>query len=552
MRAYWNLFIISIMISLCAKNVFAYESEHANYPQPTLNTTIMKLIDSNDVRCYGNAKCTELTDVKKLYLERFGVPIWFNNDGIATSQTNNVLNLFKKSYELGLNPTDFHVIELTNLLNSSIDGKDFLALQLQQKASFEFLMTDAYIKYSKEIQMGRINPTKIYPDWGVSRKYVDVISQFKIAINNAKLAENLVNIEPNNFQYVQLKEQLQRYLFIAEHGGWQPLDKNATVLKLGSHGDRVKQLSDRLIITGELDKKNDIYKYDQNLKNAVLLFQKEFGLKQSGIADNATVMELNIPVESRIQQIAINLDRARWLPSKLSNNFVWVNIPSYSLQVYSGNNIELAMPVIVGQNGENKTCVVTSTITSLEVNPYWGIPRRIATNEYLRKVQKDPDYLIKHKIRVYKGNTEVDQNTINWSQYTVRTFPYYLRQDSGVGNALGNLKFMFSNTCGIYLHDTPRRDLFSKTSRSMSHGCIRVGKPIDLANYLLDSNSSWTPERLSEEIKAGKRKWVSLSQPIDLYIVYMTTSVDDEGVLRFYKDIYGADKIDFKVYTKEI
>lgn len=518
-----------------------------SYQAPTLTTVISKKINENKFYCTQNIACLENSTLKQLYFERNGAPIWFDNAGNLMQVVNNIIEIYKNSYKLGLNPNDFHVNELLNLSKQFFSADDLSSLQLQQKADFEFLMSDAYITYSKEVQMGRINPKKAYPDWGISRSYVDVILQFKNAINNGKLAENLNMIEPTNFQYVKLKEQFQRYLSIAENGGWQAINKGG-ILKVGSHGERVKQLRNRLLATGELASKSDESKYDNGIKDAVLLFQKEFNLKQTGTVESTTLAALNIPVEMRIRQIAINLDRSRWLPKKLSNNFVWVNIPSYSLQIYSGNNVELAMPVIVGLGGENRTCVVTSSINALEINPYWGIPRRIATREYLNKVQKDPEYLIKHKIRVYKDNTEVDQSTINWSQYTVRTFPYYLRQDSGVGNALGNLKFIFSNTCGIYLHDTARRDLFSKVSRSMSHGCIRVGKPTELANYLLESNASWTPEKLSDSIKSGKHKWLSLNKTIDLYIVYLTAATDSNGVFHFYKDIYGADQIDFKLY----
>ncbi|MDD3267171.1 MAG: L,D-transpeptidase family protein [Burkholderiales bacterium] len=540
-------FVISLLL-LTMVSADEINPNEISYEAPTLTTVIYKKVNENKFYCTENTACLENAALKQLYMERGGVPIWFNNAGNMTEEVSRVIKIFKNSYKQGLNPNDFHIHELISLSNQFINADDLSNLQLQQKLDFEFLMSDAYITYSKEIQMGRINPKKIYPDWGVSRSYVDVILQFKKAIENGdKLAENLNTIEPTNFQYVKLKEQLQHYLSIAINGGWQNIDKGHT-LKIGSQGNRVAHLRSRLALTGELVNNTGDLKYDEGLKEAVLLFQKEFNLKQTGTVESTTLAALNIPVETRLKQIAINLDRSRWLPKKLSNNFVWVNIPSYSLQIYSGNNVELAMPVIVGQDGENKTCVVTSSINALGINPYWGIPRRIATREYLAKVQKDPEYLIKHKIRVYQGNVEVDQSTINWSQYTVRTFPYYLRQDSGVGNALGHLKFIFSNTCGIYLHDTARRDLFNKVSRSMSHGCIRVGKPTELASYLLESNATWTPEKLSDSIKSGKHKWLSLNKPIDLYIVYLTAATDSNGVFHFYKDIYGADQINFKVY----
>lgn len=290
--------------------------------------------------------------------------------------------------------------------------------------------------------------------------------------------------------------------------------------------------------------------FDADLKASVSKFQAENGIKATGVVDKATLQSLNISVEARIKQIQLNLDRLRWLPPELGSKYILVNIPSYSLAIKNKGSNDLVMPVIVGGGGENKTCIVNSRITTLELNPYWGIPNRIATKEYLAKIQKDPEYLNKHNIRVFSNVTknEVDPTLINWGSVSSSKFNYFLRQDPGKKNALGKIKFLFPNDCGIYLHDTSNPNLFGRSARSLSHGCVRVSQPLALADYLIVSNSNWSDAKLESAIKTGEHKWLKLTESLPIHIVYQTAWVDESGKLQFRKDIYKADNVDFPVF----
>lgn len=281
----------------------------------------------------------------------------------------------------------------------------------------------------------------------------------------------------------------------------------------------------------------------QRLKNKLAAYNDLLAESGENVISAADRKNMNL--------IALNMDRLRWLPHVLAESYALVNIPRFELDLFvdNGESIALSMPVIVGKGGENKTCLVSSQINSVEFNPYWGIPKRIATDEYLVKLQKDPNYLANKNIRIFsKNNKEVDPLTIGWESVNAENFKYFFRQDPGVKNALGKVKFVFPNSCGIYMHDTSNRGLFGRDARSMSHGCVRIGKPIQLANYLLVDRDNNSEARISKMIESDVHAGVRIKQPLPLYITYQTTVVDGSGELRLYKDIYGVDSVKLPLY----
>lgn len=255
--------------------------------------------------------------------------------------------------------------------------------------------------------------------------------------------------------------------------------------------------------------------------------------------------------KNTMKQIALNMDRLRWLPHTLAESYILVNIPRFELDIFTehGESLALSMPVIVGRGGENKTCLVNSSISTVEFNPYWGIPKRIATNEYLVKLRDNPNYLSDRNIRIFaKGNKEVDPTTVDWESVNPKNFKYFFRQDPGVKNALGKVKFIFPNSCGIYLHDTSNRGLFDRDARSMSHGCVRVSKPILLANYLLIDRDQNSATKISKLVKESDHAGMRLKQTMPLYIIYQTVAIDENGNMVHYKDIYDVDNVNLALY----
>lgn len=264
-----------------------------------------------------------------------------------------------------------------------------------------------------------------------------------------------------------------------------------------------------------------------------------------GAVGAATIAAMNVPVVYRIRQITLAMERWRWLPRDLGQRYIRVNIANFKLMVIENDRVQLAMKVIVGQT-YRKTPVFSGKMTYLVLNPYWHVPHNIVVKDKLPQMQKDPGYLAKNNFKIFEGwgaaAKQIDPHTIEWSKITPKTFKYRLRQDPGSNNALGRVKFMFPNEYNIYLHDTPSRELFTKTSRVFSSGCVRLESPIELAEFLLKDDPRWNRETILAAIDKNEERSVTLRQPINVYILYFTVLVDENGQIEFRNDIYGRDK----------
>lgn len=542
--------LITCFISLTLSTP-ALADEVANYnsSQQVIAEHVLNKAPSAKLLCTNNLNCSSrLTET--FYKARQYTPLWSTGSGVLSIDAVNVLDTLRHSYTDGLNPYDYHTKEL-NLLLSQIEANQAAGeVPANLLAEFDLTLTDAYLLYSGDIQIGKVDPAVAYKNWPVDRRYINVLTQLQVAARDNQLVQNLHNITPQNPDYLKLRDKLVYYQQIASNGGWESIP-SGSILSIGAHGERVRLVAERLAASGDYQLRENNRTYTQDLKNAIMKFQRSAGIKVTGNVDDATLHELNVPTSQRIKQIALNMDRLRWLPNQLSANYIWVNIPNYSLSVYRNGKLDLTMPVIVGGGGENKSCIVNSSVTTIETNPSWGVPRRIATKEYLSKIQADPEYLAKNSMRLYDNATgsEVDPSTVDWAQVTQKNFNYFIKQDPGRKNALGKLKFIFNNKCGIYLHDTSNPKLFAKMARSLSHGCIRVGNPLALANDLVTNNSvSWDTNKLNDAINAGTHTWIRLNNPMTIHIVYQTAWVDDSDNLIFRKDIYGIDNINFPIF----
>jgi murein L,D-transpeptidase YcbB/YkuD len=260
----------------------------------------------------------------------------------------------------------------------------------------------------------------------------------------------------------------------------------------------------------------------------------------------ATLKEMNVPIERRIRQIVLNMERLRWLPEDIERRYILVNIANFELEVLEADRVIMNMAIVVGKQNQ-RTSVFSGKMTYIELNPYWNIPQSIAVKEILPKVKKDPAYLAQKRIKVIeywrRQEREVNPDKVNWSRLNQDNLKYSFRQDFGPGNALGRVKFMFPNKFDIYLHDTPERHLFKRTQRTFSHGCIRIAKPIDLAEYLLKDDLKWDRRKILAEIGKGKRQVLKLQEPIDVHILYLTAWVDHQGEVQFRPDIYQGDAV---------
>ncbi|MBF0558721.1 MAG: L,D-transpeptidase family protein, partial [Nitrospirae bacterium] len=343
---------------------------------------------------------------------------------------------------------------------------------------------------------------------------------------------------------------------LANNGEW-PLVSDGPVLKSGSSSGRVMELRRRLAASGDLaaEEVKSGESFDERLRGSVIFFQKRHGLKADGTVAPATLEALNVPLKQRLRQIELNMERLRWILGNSEQRSIVVNIADFKLEVIEKGKSVLSMKGVVGKPYQS-TPVFTARMTYMIINPAWNIPESIARKEILKKIKNNPHYLAEQNINVFKGwgpqQEIIDPQAVDWSELTEKTLPYHFRQEPGPLNPLGRLKFMLPNKFDVYLHDTPARQLFSQNVRTFSHGCMRIEKPLELAEYVLRENAGWTREKLLAAIKTGAEKTVLIPKPLNVHFLYLTAWVDDDGVLQFRNDIYKEDmRLDQALLSKQ-
>lgn len=508
---------------------------------------IKRLITSNLIiltethsRRHGNDRISLQT--VKFYQSNGYLPVWSARQHIL-STTQNILKILETSDQDGLNPSDYHLAQLQQIyaLINNATNADEIANNI---AKFDIVLTDGVFLYLSDMAYGRIDYKSYFPKWTLTKRDININTIFQEYLQNGNTMQLLQSIRPNTKYYSELRVKLQIYQQIKTNGGF-PVIANGSDLKPGKIGASVKVLQQRLLLSGELEPPVKWGIFDDKLANAVRIYQKNNGLKPSGIVDKNTLKNLNISINDRIKTIEFNLDRLRMNELDTHAQLIVVNIPDYKLTLLDYESSIFSMDAIVG-NLKHRSCIVNSQIGYLEINPYWNIPRSIAVKELLPKIILDPNYLKEKNIDTFlvegTNKLKIDPATVDWSSVDHINFPYFFRQNPGDTNALGRIKFIFPNDCGIYLHDTDEPMLFEKKKRALSHGCIRISKPLQLATYLLQDKSSWNESAIERTVLSGKRHVVTLSNPVYIVVTYLTAWVNESGVLQFRADIYGLDK----------
>jgi len=274
---------------------------------------------------------------------------------------------------------------------------------------------------------------------------------------------------------------------------------------------------------------------DEELMDAIKQFQREHGLNEDGIPGTETLAAMNVPLSERVRQLELNLERWRWLPEQLGETHVLVNVPTFELTAVEAGQTALKMRVVTGTQ-RTPTPIFHSAIETVVLSPYWNVPRSILQGEVRPGLAKDPGYLRRKNMEVLRNGKLVDLGSVSLKDPSVR-----VRQRPGPGNSLGNVKFLFPNEFNVYLHDTPSDSLFARAERSLSHGCVRLEKPFEMARWVLQHDPEWTDENIQAAMDSGRERHVRLATQIPVYIVYQTAWVNDDGMLVFAKDLYGHD-----------
>lgn len=482
----------------------------------------------------GAEEHEEFLALLDFYKTRDYQPLWLEGDGLS-AKGRVLTTVLRNARDNGLEPTDYDVGGIEALR---------LAKGEEARAQLDHMLSRALLRYGSDLHSGRLNPRNVDPELFVYPRHTNPFELLDSAAKSDDLGGLLASLAPDAREYRRLKNALSAYREIARNGGWKPIPRGET-LKPGMLDPRVPLLRERLLGIGDLTASpgsGDLY--DPALVEAVKRFQYRHGLDQDGAVGKKTTAALNVPVEVRIEQMLLNMERRRWMATDPGRTYIFVNLADFVLKVVDGDRTIYDMRVVVGAP-YHRTPVFSGEMTYLEINPYWNIPPSIARKEILPKVKQDVNYLASERIRVFSGwdgeATELDPNGIDWSSVSASSFGYKLRQDPGEGNSLGRIKFMFPNRFNVYLHDTPARALFERTMRSASHGCIRLHKPWELAELLLRDDPKWTKERLDATLNSGERTVVTLPNPMPVHLTYLTAWVNKDGSVHFRDDIYGRD-----------
>lgn len=481
--------------------------------------------------------------VSHFYERRIFKAAW-SRDGQPILAADGLIAAIKAAEHEGLQPDEYHRATLERGLSQLHTAGTPDRADVEALATLDLLLTDAFLVLGTHLRDGRANPEPLYLDRHVPPRGRELIDALESALATNAVGRTLNELLPPQPGYTELKEALAHYRELVGRGGWAPVPRGRT-LRLGDEDARVRALRHRLAITGDANaaESDQGTLFDEDLDHAVRQFQQRHGLHVDGVMGRETREALNVPARQRAREIRLNLDRWRWLPQDLGARHILVNIAGFELELVEDQQPVMRMKTIVGRR-YRRTPVFTSAMTYLVINPYWHVPRSIATQDLLPLIRQDPTYLARQGITVLHDVdgrfVPVDPTTIDWSTVTPEQFPFHLRQDPGPPNALGRVKFMFPNRFNVYLHDTPAQELFERTTRSFSSGCIRIERPIELARYVLRGDATWTPQALEMALQTRMDYSIRIPQPIPIHLVYWTASVDERG-LQFRRDLYGRD-----------
>lgn len=472
----------------------------------------------------------------EVYERRNFAPNWTSRDEISE-----LITAIKNTSLDGLDPADYHLLEVEYVYRELGAGN---LQSAHEQAALDVMLTDSLFRLGYHQRYGKVNPEDLDPHWNFDRELGDdppaVIMQR--AMDARSLLVFLKEFTRRGPIYSRLQQALAEYRKLAEAGGWASVAAGGT-LKPGASDARVPAIAERLAVTGEIADAGPfatVTVYDKALVTGVRKFQTRHGLGIDGVIGPATLRAMNVPVEDRIEQLRLNLERARWVLGDLAEDFIIVNIAGFKAYVIRGSDIVWQTDVQVGKTF-HQTPVFRDEMKYVVFNPTWTVPYSIATKEMLPRIKTDPTYFETRDFDIKNRSGQlVSADSIDWSQISRRNFPYTFVQRPGPRNALGRVKFIFPNEHSVYLHDTPSKSLFGRAERAFSHGCVRVKNPFDLAEVLLGSEG-WNQEKIKATLDSRETKAVYLPEALPVLLLYWTAEIGPSGDVHFYTDVYERD-----------
>ncbi|WP_041779170.1 L,D-transpeptidase family protein [Belliella baltica] len=555
-----KLYISSFVLFIV---VFLPHKSFSQNPQVLISGFIRNLIEMDSPENGGQVYDQELFSsvvIKRFYSDRFFSPTWSN--GIVLPEI-----AYEMRYEIqqikfdGLNPTDYHLNAINALFekyeNSKNANGDF---SLSDFAALDVLLTDAYILISSHLYLGKVNPENLKAEWNIQRSAPELLIDKRLveAIVNGNIRKSFEELYPSFSIYKRMRDGLR---LMYEHqerfeekyiGKWKRLKIDKSI-KVGEAHNQIEEIRSRLQFWNFVDQyfPKEEKVYDSLMVEGIKTLQRRHGLVADGVIGQETIHALNQSPEDLVATAKVNLERLRWLPAALKEQeLILVNTANFQLDFISKRDTVLTSKVIVGKS-YHSTPQFSAEMSYLVFSPTWTVPNSITRNEIIPSIRKNPNYLASKNMNVITNSGAiVNPSTIDWQKINPRNFPYMIRQEPGEQNSLGLVKFMFPNKYSVYIHDTPSRSLFAREDRALSHGCIRIEKPQELAELLLASDKQWTSDKIKESMGLKREKVVNLDRKIPVVIFYLTYWADSTGHQFFRKDIYDRDSEVLKVLSE--
>lgn len=557
-----SLFVVACLIPAHA--------EETKTDEMTLTNPLAKALHSE---LKSTTAYTHGSDLQRFYKQRNYESVWLDEDGDWKRDPSDIIESINESAAEGLNPKNY-ALEKT--------VKQPVPENVAAIAPYELRVTSQVMDYVEDLRYGQVVPASVFPQFFTPDDSHDLAHPTEQVLSAGSIKKGLQAQNPQHPEYAALREALKNYTEIAAYGGWKNIPSGA-VIEPGGVDKRIPQIRERLQLLGRLDeqknmfdrlrdrftslsddteedlveqaakkevkeaKENPQWVYNKKLEPAIREFQQRRGAKVDGVIGPETLKELNVPIEERIKQIKLAMEQWRWLPRDLGNKYVFVNTAGYYAKGVENGRVVVDTPVIVGQVA-HPTPSFSSYITNVKYYPDWTVPDSIAKRYLLDKIRKNPSVVQSLGYELSDENgTPIPLSQANISRLSDANFPpYRFRQRPGTKNALGLVRFSVDNDYAIYLHDTPKDSLFSEVDRNFSSGCIRVGEPVKMAQFLLAGNSELSSAEAAAKLDVAGRtdletEIVPLETKIPVHIMYMTAWVDENGNIRFEGDAYSRD-----------
>jgi murein L,D-transpeptidase YcbB/YkuD len=515
---------------------------------PETRATLQAIIQTGNLPDLRWPNFSDYTKLVQKFYDSYGYSLPWVRGMEPSPQARQIIALIQQAEEKGLNPDDYDAprwsARLALLKPSAANSTEADAMK------FDVALTVCLMRYISDLHIGKVNPKHFDFDLNVQTKKYDLPEFVKNHVVDASdVPAILAQVEPPYPGYQRTILALHRYLALAKQDDGAQLPSVKKTFGPGESYPGLPRLTLLLRELGDLPASSNVppdsIVYQGPLVDAVKTFQARHGRTVDGRIGAQTIADLNIPLNTRVRQMQLTLERWRWLPIENNSSPIVANIPEFRLRAYDEHfNLALMMDVVVGKAYNHDTPVFTDSMQYVIFRPYWNVPYSIAKTEFLPRIARDPNYLAS------KGFAVVDSKQAIVASGAVspevlaqlRSGKLFVRQNPGPKNSLGLVKFIFPNSFNVYMHDSPEQQLFSRSRRDFSHGCIRLEKPADLAAFVLRDIPGWDMARVRASMAQGDNRQVNLPRPIPVLIIYGTVVVPEDGLVHFYDDIYGHDK----------